>query len=123
MRGAFTLVEVLISLTLLSFVTLVVLEGGSNSKSLISTNDKRTIFYDEVSLIMLNDLENEKDELKLLDHLTSMELSDQIRSYLKPKEFHYAKEVVSQEEFILLQAIRLHNDQSRATIYTFELAQ
>jgi competence protein ComGF len=120
---SFTLVEVLLALTLLSFVALVVLEGGTNSKRLMSSTKERTAFYDELSLILLNSLDNESDEVKLLDHLSSFELSDQMRGYFKDREFSYTKEVANQEEFVLLKAVRLHNDTAGATIYTFELAQ
>jgi competence protein ComGC len=120
---SFTLVEVLISLTLLSFVTLVVLEGGSNSKSLLNTTKHRNNFYDDLTLITLAELNNEKDEVKIADLLSNFKLSDEVREHLKTKEFHYLKEVISQEEFIQLKAVRYHNESARATLFTFELAQ
>jgi prepilin-type N-terminal cleavage/methylation domain-containing protein len=121
-RG-FTLIEVLLSVTLLSFVAVVVLEGSGASKSISNKIDNKSNFYNKLSLIMLQELKNTKDSISLDEHLSSIKLDDKVRGYLKTQKLKYQKNIIKKEELIILNSLKISDNKNSAFLYSFELGK
>ena len=122
-KAGFTLIEVLISVTLLSFIALVTFKSGNNARSIISKVDKRADFYNDLSLVMLGKLSNTKDSIYLDEHLRSIKTHDKVQKYLKTKKLYYTKEIVNKEGFIVLNSLKITDKHSSVMLYSFELGK
>ena len=118
---AFSIVEVIISVSIFFFVGSILINAISNSKNLASKSSNRIEFYNDVSLAMLYNLNNNKDKLRLINHISKIALKDNAKNYLKTKTIFYEKDITSKEPPLLLNTTLFRNHNQSIRLYGFEI--
>jgi len=124
-KRAFTLFEVLISVSLLSFVAVATLQSLSNYNKSIKLNKIRdTIFFDS-SFTLLKDKQNIKDEIKLSDIVKSFSLDDNVRRYIKDRKISFDEVEVEFIDELQLSLVKIvtSNDSMSSSIYSYKIRQ
>lgn len=88
-KKAFTLIEVLISVSIISIIVAAFLNIEQESKFLIDKNVKKIAATHLSSIVLLNtDQKDDKSDLYLYDLLKGFDLKDDLIKFLKSKKVH-----------------------------------
>ena len=93
-REGFTLVEVMVSLVIFTFVAVVVLKSSNSSQYLTEQSNKKKETINLMSVTLLNSLGADKDEKRAAEFLVDIKLDDKIKKVLKDKKIKYEKKTI-----------------------------
>ena len=122
MAKGFTLVEVIISMVIFSFVALVAVDASGSGDYLVERSNQKKDTINLMSVVLLSSLDITKDEKRADEYITDIILDDKIKKYLKDIEVKYDKEtIVPASEFIpSLVQIQISSSDVSSFVYYYE---
>lgn len=122
MAKAFTLIEVMISIVIFTFVALIALKASSSSDFLVEQSNKKKEIINLMSIVLLDELTTSKDKKKIVEFVKDVTLDEKIQKILKDIEVSYEKEtIVAATEFLpSLVKVNVFDLEASSFIYIYE---